>query len=83
MPGLRGHATRQNGGDWTLEVSADVALRYVELNLPGWEPSDNYFHLVGGVPHVVGLHATDGSVAPSGSITSIDAVSSAAVQVGP
>jgi beta-mannosidase len=82
-PGLQGHATRQGGGGWALEVVADVALRYVELNLPGWEPSDNYFHLVGGVPYVVDLHAVDGSVAPMGSISSIDAVSAATVQVRP
>ncbi|OZG29180.1 glycosyl hydrolase [Williamsia sp. 1138] len=64
---------QQEAGDWYLTLQTSVCLRYVEITLAGWRPSDNFFHLAGGSAYVVRLIPHDGArEQPSGTVTSID-----------
>lgn len=62
---------------WTLTVRARVTLRYVCVDVPGWIPSVNCFHLAAGIEQKLTLIRTSGSPAgtttPRGRVSSIDA----------
>ena len=49
--GIRALAYPSDETDWSLEMSSDVALRYVSIDAPGWIPSDNFFHLLAATPY--------------------------------
>lgn len=66
-------------GAWELEVSAQVALRYVWIDAPGWQPCDNGFHLLPGHSYTVRLVPTNDQTEPSGWISSIDAITANAI----
>lgn len=76
--GLTARASQGTSGDWTLEVSAEVTLRYVVIEMAGWTPSDNWFHIVPGQPHRV--HLTGAGI-PTGRVTSVDGILSARIEV--
>ncbi|MGY3552270.1 glycosyl hydrolase 2 galactose-binding domain-containing protein [Williamsia sp. R60] len=61
-------------GRWWLELLSRTTLRYVEVDVPGWRPADNYFHLAAGLPYRVLLTASRDHPGrpPKGSVTSID-----------
>ena len=71
-PGLRASASPEPGGDWTLRVATDVALRWVSIDIPGWLASDNYFHLLGDSAATVRLRSDGEQPEPRGKLTSID-----------
>lgn len=77
--GLRAVADRMDG-TWELEVRSDVALRYVGVEAPGWQVSDNYFHLPAGRPYRVRLHHQDPDAVPAGTVGSVDSYSAAAIE---
>lgn len=79
--GLVAVATRDCGDDWTLTISSAVALRYVSIDAPGWIPTDNHFHLPAAIPYVVRLHGGGENAAPSGTVSSIDSVAVASIDV--
>jgi len=64
--------TKESDNRYRLELTAEVALRYVELHIPGWTPADNYFHLIARVPYAVALSQNSDQATPTGSLTSID-----------
>ena len=71
---------RRSGPDrFEIEVSADIALRYVTLELPGWTLSDNAFHLLAGVPYTVSARGS--GAAPVGWVSSVDTLAPVSVTV--
>lgn len=69
-------------GRHRLELTAQVALRHIEVDVPGWTPTDNYFHLAPRLPYRVELCPNGEQVTPSGSITSIDLLTPVPVRAG-
>ena len=65
--------------DWTLEISSDVALRYVSIDAPGWIPSDNFFHLLAATPYSVRLQRYCDQAAPLGKVASVDSLGTATI----
>jgi beta-mannosidase len=54
--GLSTNVRRLDGGDAVVEVLADRVARYVRLQVDGFRPEDQYFHVAPGSPHRVHLH---------------------------
>jgi beta-mannosidase len=77
---LRAGAWQGTDGTWTLDVVSDTALRWVEIDMPGWRPVDNYFHLAAGLPYRV-LIEGGADRPPTGRVSSLDAVSAATIVV--
>ncbi|MFN8032364.1 MAG: beta-mannosidase [Mycobacterium sp.] len=77
--GLRAVAEKSDGG-WELQVSSEVALRYVCVEAPGWQATDNYFHLPAGRPHRVRIMHKDPQAVPSGTVGSLDAYRRAEIE---
>ena len=81
--GIRAKASPTDEHDWCVEISSDVALRYVSIDAPGWAPSDNYFHLPAGIPYRVRLHRGCDQEVPLGRIASVDCVGNATITANP
>ncbi|OKH80122.1 hypothetical protein EB75_21355 [Mycobacterium sp. ST-F2] len=64
--------TKQTDDQWVLELTSSVALRYVEIDAPGWTMSDNYFHLAGKVLYAVTMVPNGDVDHPTGTVGSID-----------
>ena len=79
--GLRAAACPSDESGWNLEISSAVALRYIAIDSPGWEPSDNYFHLPAGLPYRVRLRPRGEDAAPSGKVASVDCLMAASISV--
>lgn len=77
--GLAAAARLREDGRWVVEVRSEVTLRHVELEVPGWTPSDNFFHLAPGIAHTVEL--CGGAGVPRGVVSSVDAVGTAGIEV--
>jgi beta-mannosidase len=71
---LRALACPRDEAEWNLEVSSATSLRYVAIDVSGWEPSDNYFHLPAGLPYRLRLRPRGDAAAdaPSGKVRSVD-----------
>jgi len=72
--------SRSSPDNWVLNVTSEVALRYVEVDIPGWTPGDNYFDLAPRLPHQVLLAREGGSERPTGTVDSIDLITRVPVQ---
>ncbi|MCX8553817.1 hypothetical protein OS121_01705 [Mycolicibacterium mucogenicum] len=72
---------RETADRWILELTSSVALRYVEIDAPGWSLSDNYFHVAATVPYTVILVRHDGGEFPTGTVGSIDLVAPTVLSV--
>lgn len=77
--GIRALAYPSDETDWTLEISSDVALRYVSIDAPGWIPSDNFFHLLAATPYSVRLPRCCDQAAPLGKVASVDSLGTATI----
>ena len=77
--GIRALAYPSDETDWTLEISSDVALRYVSIDAPGWIPSDNFFHLLAATPYSVRLQRCCDQAAPLGKVASVDSLGTATI----
>ncbi|WP_370064481.1 hypothetical protein [Mycobacterium sp. MAA66] len=77
---VRTELTRQSDDCWQLQLIAEVALRYVELDIPGWSPADNYFHVAPRTPYTVALLRFGERQTPLGTVASIDLVGTVTVQ---
>ena len=60
--------------DWTLEISSDLAHRYVSIDAPGWQPSDDFFHLLAAAPYIVRLQRCCDQAAPLDKVASVDSL---------
>jgi beta-mannosidase len=65
-------ASRQSGDEWILELMSETALRYVDINVPGWQVSDNYFGVAARLPRQIHLTRQGGDDSPTGTVGSID-----------
>ncbi len=79
--GLKGIVRRCDADRWDLEVSSDVALRFVSVDTPGWVPSDNHFHLPAATPYTIRLRRRADRTTPAGRLTSMDSLGSAGITV--
>jgi len=43
--GLEARAHQRSGGDWPLTVSSRLFAQSVAIDIPGFRPSDSWFHL--------------------------------------
>lgn len=57
---------------WVLELVCEVALRYLEIEIPGWRVSDNCFHLAARLPRLIMLTRQSSGESPTGTVGSID-----------
>jgi Domain of unknown function (DUF1839) len=77
--GIRALAYPSDETDWTLEISSDVALRYVSIDALGWIPSDNFFHLLAATPYSVRLQRCCDQAPPLGKVASVDYLGTATI----
>jgi beta-mannosidase len=62
----------QDGDDFRLEISSDVFAQSVSIDTPGFQASDNWFHLSPNIPKVVHLLSCGKTSAwPTGTIRSL------------
>lgn len=72
-------ATQQAEGLWYLDLTSEVALRYIELDIPGWTASDNFFHLTPHAPYTVTLCRRGQHQIPTGTVSSVDLIGTVSV----
>lgn len=77
---LTARAGTDEEGNWYLDVAADAAVRWVEIDAAGYRPADNYFHLAPGLAYRVALNG-DGDTPPVGRVSSVDAAAAAKITV--
>jgi beta-mannosidase len=70
--GLAAQAHRDPDGKWMLTVSSTLFAQYVALDVPGFRPSDSWFHLLPGESRTVALHADDRARVPAGSVRALN-----------
>ncbi|MUL56967.1 hypothetical protein FZI86_01720 [Mycobacterium sp. CBMA335] len=76
-------AVTQSAADrWVVELTSEVALRYVDITIPGWTAGDNYFDLAARLPYRVDLMPLGASETPTGTVGSIDLVARVPVLIG-
>ena len=78
--GLEAVAT-STGGEWTLTLRTERLAQSVELDLPGFEPDDNYFHVAPGGSRVVALRPTAGAARPTGAARPLNSQAASRVRV--
>jgi beta-mannosidase len=77
--GIRTLAYPRDETDWSLEMSSDVALRYVSIDAPGGMSSDDFFHLLAATPYSVRLQRCCDQDAPPGKVASVDSLGAATI----
>ncbi len=68
-------------GSYALDISATRFAQSVSVQVPGYTPSDNYFHLAPGETHRVTLAPAANAGALRGKVRALNAVKSAAIQI--
>lgn len=85
--GLTASVEMENATQWIVTVRSRIALRYACLEIPGWRPAVNCFHLAPGIDQRVSLtretEFTGSAPSPRGRVSSIDATDFAVVSPGP
>ncbi|WP_166555827.1 glycosyl hydrolase 2 galactose-binding domain-containing protein [Mycolicibacterium sp. CBMA 226] len=74
-------AARQPDDRWILELLSEVAVRYVDVDIPGWRADDNYFDLAPRLPRQIPLLCHDGDETPTGTVGSIDLRTRAPIRI--
>jgi hypothetical protein len=66
-----------------LEVTEEIVwlplLETASIDVPGWIPSDNFFHLLAATPYSVRLHRYCDQAAPLGKVASVDSGGTATI----
>jgi beta-mannosidase len=70
--GLGAHASQVGERDWELSVSTRLFAHYVALDIPGFESSDGWFHLLPGQRRSLTLRADLPAGRPSGSVRALN-----------
>ncbi len=78
--GLEAVAVRRDG-TWAVTVRTRRFAQWVALDLPGFLPSDSWFHLAPGSERTVTLRATGGDDSPKGRIRALNGLRSVPVTV--
>lgn len=71
-PTIEMHLLRNESGNWCLKLTTDKLAQSVHVNVDGYRPSDDWFHLAPGAAKTIELIArnTDDNL-PSGEITTL------------
>jgi beta-mannosidase len=80
--GLTAVAHGQADGRWSLVVSTRRLAQWVVIEVPGFRPSDSWFHLAPGASRNVSLYPIDGAESPSGHVRAFNAQTTARIVVG-
>jgi beta-mannosidase len=72
---------RTTDGEWTLTLRTRTLAQSVELDLRGFEPDDNYFHIAPGGSRVVALRRTGAAARPQGTARPLNSQAAARVTV--
>jgi beta-mannosidase len=75
-----GLAAKQTG-DWLI-VSAKRFAQYVAIELPGWQPADDHFHLAPGQARTIALRRTSATIG-RGTVTALNSEVGARIEVAP
>jgi beta-mannosidase len=78
--GLTASARRRAGGDWGLTIASRLFAQFVVVDVPGYAPSDSWFHLAPGVARTIGLRAEGTDRAPSGDVRALNSPASARIR---
>ena len=62
----------EDEGRWLLTLSADRLAQSVHIEVPGFRPSDNWFHLAPGDAKTVRLVALGSAEKPAGSVSALN-----------
>ena len=86
--GLAATAERHDDGSWSLVVTTRRLAQWVVVEVPGFRPSDSWFHLAPGARRTVALHRTDGAggtddgaATPAGQVRAVNALTTARITV--
>ena len=71
--GLRASFTR-DGAQWFMTIACDRLAQFVHVDLPGFEPADNWFHLAPGVERRIALKRIGDAAEPRGSVVALNGV---------
>jgi beta-mannosidase len=79
--GLAATARREDDGGWSLSVTTRRLAQWVVVEVPGFRPSDSWFHLAPGTTRTVALERTDGGETPAGQVRAVNALTAARIAV--
>jgi beta-mannosidase len=80
--GLAATAEAGSDGEWSMTVTTRRLAQWVVVEVPGYRPSDSYFHLAPGATRTVTLHPESGVEAvPSGLVRALNAQTTARIVV--
>jgi len=79
--GLGATARLRADGTWSLSVTTRRLAQWVVVEVPGFTPSDSWFHLAPGATRTLGLHADDGAGRPAGHVRALNVQSTARIAV--
>jgi beta-mannosidase len=71
--GVSADAWPADDGSWTLAVQCDAPALAVALDIPGFVPSDAYFHVAPGARKAITLRGAVSGTKPSGSVQPLNA----------
>ncbi|MGO9751188.1 MAG: glycosyl hydrolase 2 galactose-binding domain-containing protein [Solirubrobacteraceae bacterium] len=71
--GLTARTQRVSDGSWCLTVSSRLFAQYVVIDVPGFRPSDSWFHLPPGESVQLALYSDDDDRAPAGTVRALNA----------
>ncbi len=80
--GLSAVARPGADGAWTLECATERVAQWVQVQTPGFEATDSWFHLTPGHPRRVGLRAVSDRDRPRGEVRALNARVAARIVVG-
>jgi beta-mannosidase len=72
--GLEAALEQAAAGRWRARISTRAFAQYVALELPGFVPSDSWFHLAPGATRTVELSAREATRAPAGSVRALNSL---------
>jgi beta-mannosidase len=85
--GLRATAARTAGSQWALTITSGLCAQWVAIDVPGYEPSDSWFHLAPGTTRTIGLGPDAGrqdpSQTPGGEVRALNSVTAATITFAP
>ncbi len=81
--GLAATASPGAEGAWSLTVTTGRFAQWVVVEVPGFVPSDSWFHLPPGASRTVTLLRSDGAERPSGLVRALNAQATARIRLEP
>ena len=79
--GLAATARQEVDGRWSLSVTTRRLAQWVVVEVPGFRPSDSWFHLAPGSTRTMTLERTHGGEVPAGQVRAVNASTTARIIV--